>query len=521
MPGTMKTAAALAVIGLTWLPAYCQGDAAVCPKDPGPPLAADVKPVESPPAALPAPPPDLAIPPNADTVSTPGPIETRTVEVTPAPAPEALGRPITLDEALATAFRHNPDIRAALAGVEKGRGRLREARARFNPTFNAGVSSVLQGPKTTLSLGAGDIELVPGTDTTATLSFLLPLDISKRLGHGKDLAKYSLQMDYLSMVGVSEGVILSVKSAWYNLLRACGQQSVAQAAVDVASKRLENTRSRRKAGTVAQFDVTAAETELANLKQQLISAESRVLVAQSQLNSAMGVDVSYPTQVVAAAPTVDVRDVEIQQAVQRAYARRSEVKTAQLAVTAGQTSARLERTALRPSLNVVGSGLYDPEPAGLSGNKFTWQAGLSLSLSVWDGGVTRARVDQAQADAASAREVLERVKLGVAQEVRVAALNLREAALRTESTAQTVALAEEALRLANVRYEAGIAVAVEVTNAESQLTQARFNQVNAAYDYAIALAQLQRAQSDQPEIAKLQLLAAHDVAQASETEEKN
>ena len=117
--------------------------------------------------------------------------------------------------------------------------------------------------------------------------------------------------------------------------------------------------------------------------------------------------------------------------------------------------------------------------------------------------------------------MLERVKLGVAREVRVAALNLQEAALRTESTAQTVALAQEALRLANVRYEAGIAVAVEVTNAESQLTQARFNQVNAAYDYAIALAQLQRAASDQPEIVKLQLLAAGDAAVASETEDKN
>ena len=108
MPGTMKTAAALAVIGLTWLPAYSQGDAAVCPKDPGPPLAAASKPVESPPAELPAPAPDLAIPPDADTVSTPGPLETRTVAVTQAPAPEALKRPITLDEALETAAVYTP-----------------------------------------------------------------------------------------------------------------------------------------------------------------------------------------------------------------------------------------------------------------------------------------------------------------------------------------------------------------------------------------------------------------------------
>ena len=83
---------------------------------------------------------------------------------------------------------------------------------------------------------------------------------------------------------------------------------------------------------------------------------------------------------------------------------------------------------------------------------------------------------------------------------------LEEAAKRTRTTAESVALAEEALRLANVRYEAGIAVLVEVTNAESQLTQARFNEVNALYDYAIALADLQRATSSQPEIEKLRLV---------------
>lgn len=516
-------AVGLFVIGLTLLfangltpasaAAAAAPAAAACPAEPGPPVALGAGPVESPPAVLPAPAPGLALPKDADTVTTPGadpsgsPIATPVPGVAAGPAPEELKAPLTLGKALEIAFLYSPDIQGALAGVEKGRGQLREARARFNPSFNVEASTMLQGPATTLQLGEQTVELVPDTITNASLSFLLPLDISHRLGHARDLARYGLQMEYLTMVGVSENVILNVKSAYYNLLRACGQQEVAQSAVDVSAKRLENTRSRQKAGTVAQFDVTAAETELANLRQQLISAQSRVYIAQSQLNAVMGVDVNCPTQVVLETPPVDIKTVDVPGAVERAYARRPEIKATQLAVTAGRTTTKLERAALRPSLGVTGTANFNPEPTGFAGEKLTWHAGLALSMPIWDGGVTKARVEQAQAGSAAARETLQRTRLNIAHEVRAAALNLQDAALRTATTAQAVTLAEEALRLANVRYQAGIAVSVEVTNAEAQLTQAKFNQVNAGYDYAIALAQLQRAQSDQPELASLQLLA--------------
>jgi outer membrane protein TolC len=124
-------------------------------------------------------------------------------------------------------------------------------------------------------------------------------------------------------------------------------------------------------------------------------------------------------------------------------------------------------------------------------------------MPVMDGGVTRANVRQAQADVQTSLDSLEQTRLIVAQDVRTAALNMQDAAQRTQTTARAVELAEEALSLVKLRYGAGISVLVEVTNAETQLTQARNNAVNALYDYAAALAQLQRATSTQPELALL------------------
>ena len=202
---------------------------------------------------------------------------------------------------------------------------------------------------------------------------------------------------------------------------------------------------------------------------------------------------------------VSISDVDIPASAKTAKAERPEVKAQRISIHLSKANVKLQRTGLLPSLGLNAAYNYVTTQA-FSNQNTSWTAVATLSMPIWDGGVTHARVDQAYGDLQVANATLDQVELVVSQEVSTAVLTLEEAAKRTKTTAESVALAEEALRLANVRYEAGIAVLVEVTNAESQLTQARFNLVNAEYDYAIALAELQRATATQPELAKLRLI---------------
>ena len=106
------------------------------------------------------------------------------------------------------------------------------------------------------------------------------------------------QVQYLAMVTVSEKLIVDVKSAYYELLRACGQKEVgSQAAVQSSEARLANIKAKQEEGAVPRFDVTSAEVELSNLNQSLIVAQNQVYLAQSTLNGVLGVDVNYPTQI--------------------------------------------------------------------------------------------------------------------------------------------------------------------------------------------------------------------------------
>lgn len=491
----------------------------VCPANPGLAQSTDKKQIKSEPRLIPAPWINRGIPGNTDTVTTPSPSSSKKVMKTPVPGvtqasvPEIAKQPLTLDRALEIAFKNSPDIRVALDQVERSRGVVSETRSAFNPTFNLQGTTVFQGP--TASVPAGDGTSIPtviSPVSSAALNVLLPLDISHRIGYASEISQFQFQIQYLSMVSASEKLILNVKGAYYDLLRACGQLSVAQAAVEDSKVRLDNTKARHDAGTAPLFDVTTAEVDLANLNQQLIAAQNRVYIAQAALNRVLGVDINNPTQVENSEISVTASTVDIPGAVDEAYTRRPEVKAAQMAFTLAKTNVNLQKTGLLPSLGISGGPKYNFNPSGYTTDRFSWQACLQLTIPLSDGGVTRAKVREAKADVQNSSDTLDQVKLNVAQEIRTASLNLQEAALRTQTTAKAVALAEEALGLANVRYEAGIALLVEVTNAQSQLTQARFNHINAQFDYAVAQAQLLRATSTQPELNQLQLLAGNNVA---------
>jgi outer membrane protein TolC len=424
------------------------------------------------------------------------------------PVPQPALAPLTINEAISIALQHNPALKIALNNIEKARGGVEEARARYNPTVTAQLSMTGQGSDASTSpLGDGASGIVTSQGTAvypqAGASLNLPVDFFHQLRYSLDISKYQYQSQYLTMVSTMEELVLTVKTDYFDLLRACGQLTVAQATVDDAQAQLTQTKDKYDAGTIASFDVTSAEVNVANLQQQLLVAQNQVRLAQTTLNRVLGIDVNTPTQVLGVDISVDGGVKDIPELTGEAYARRPEIQAAQLGITQARTAVSLQQSGLSPTVSIGAGPTYYFNHDEFY-EHFSWQVGVTASVPLTDGGVTRARARQARADVQSSYDSVEQTKLTVAEDVRTAALNLDEATQRTQTTARAVSLAEEASSLVKLRYGAGLAVLVEVTNAESQLTEARNNAVNALYDYAVATAQLQRATSTQPELVALQ-----------------
>ncbi len=419
-----------------------------------------------------------------------------------------LGKPITLNEALEIALRQSPEIRSALHQIAKSRAGVAEARANFNPRFNAQVTHTRQGPQVKISIpNLGTANLVKEQSTAVSGSVYLPLDVNKKLEFVSEISRIQFEIDYLALTKTVERVIFDVKSAYYNLLRAEGLAEVAQASVEAASARLKDANALVAQGAAPKFDAMRAEVDVANLNQRLIAARNAVSIARAALNRTLGIDVNLPTSVERIQASIDKNiKIDIPSFVEQAYTNRPEVAQANAALKLARRNVRLQRADLYPSLDLTGSYNHQLEPSGFSQEKDSWAALLTLRIPVWNGGVTKARIEQAQADASKALDGLEQLKLGVAFEVRAAALNLQEAIERVSTTAANVALAEEALRLARVRYNSEISTLVEISDAESALAEARFNNVQATYDTAIAQAELQRATGSQPEKNLVELL---------------
>lgn len=420
-----------------------------------------------------------------------------------------LSKPINLDQALEIAFRHSPDIRIAADQWRRAEAVVAETSANFNPRFSASVTQTQQGPPVTIDVpNVGSANVVNSSETSMTGSIFLPLDTNKKLGYVSDVSKYQFRIEYLGLTRVAEKLIFDVKSAYYDLLRAAGLLGVAQAAVDVAAARLKDANAKFQAGAAPRFDVTRAEVEVANLNQRLIVARNRLAIARASLNRVLGIDVNTQTAVVETqVPIKPDTKIDIPASVNVAYVNRPEIKTAETAIELNKRNVKVQRADYFPSMDLTGSYKHQTTASGFSTSQDSWIALLTLRIPIWNGGITSAKVRQAEADVARAQNSLEQTKLAVALEVRAAALNLQEAMERISTTEEGVKLAEEALRLATVRYNAGYSPLVEVSDAESALTEARFNYVQAQYDSAIAMAELERATATQPEARKLELLS--------------
>jgi outer membrane protein len=177
---------------------------------------------------------------------------------------------------------------------------------------------------------------------------------------------------------------------------------------------------------------------------------------------------------------------------------RPEILQADANIAAAHKGIQIARRSAQPSLSATLGYDYTPTAAGFARINQA-QVGLNLNVPIFDGGFSRARVHEAEGDIAVAeinrRQAVDQVQVEVEQ----AYLTLLQARDRVAVANVGLAQAREASRLAQVRYNAGVSQQVgvspilELSAAQTSLTQAQSNVVNALYDYNTARAQLDRA----------------------------
>ena len=326
---------------------------------------------------------------------------------------------------------------------------------------------------------------------SARISVTQGIDLFRLVPAAEDVERITRDFYITDLDRTQNETALSVKDQFFTVLRDQDQVTVYQEQVAADTESVRVTQARVTAGAAAEFDLLTAQTTLSNAQQLLSSARNTLTLAQVNLNNLLGLGPDVPIALQnPVTPPLD-QTFNTPQLTQTALVRRPELRQADNNIVIAQKLVRLAGVGLLPSLSVVGSGNYNGHVA--SGPHDTFSLSAVLGIPLYDGGTTKAKVKEAESDLRSQVITRDQLRENVAVEVRQALSNINDAQTRAASSGLGVTQAQEAYRLATVRYQNGIGTILDEVNAQAQLAQARLNLLNAQYDYQTSLAQLTRA----------------------------
>jgi outer membrane protein TolC len=422
---------------------------------------------------------------------------------------------LTFEEAIQTALRNNPGLRVAVENRQRAESQVGEANAATLPQVSAVGSYTRQGPQTSFEIpgptGPQRVELTQRSTRRAQITATLDTDLAGRQRSLRRIAALGVRIAEDAVDREQNDLVFDVQTAYLETLRSQALVRVAGDAVAAAREQLRVAEAQFRVGVVPQFDVLRASVQVENLRQNQIAAENRERVAEAALIQVLGIDPVTRlelTPLVAPVPTAQPAELpppaapaeeippslsaefprELEPALAVAYAQRPEVQQFEESIRQARERVAFERKARRPNAAIVGNYNFTPDAGGFASNDTSWDVTANLSLSLFDAGLIRSRVRIAQNELDALLAQREQTRQAVAREVRAALLSYNEAVARRSTAAANTEQAREALRIARVRYQAGVSTTVEVTDAEVALTQAQTNQVNAEYDVLSARA---------------------------------
>ena len=413
--------------------------------------------------------------------------------------PAWLTRPLSLADALNTALQQNSALIKAKSDLEASYGVVVQTRAIVAPKVS------VTGNYTDTDPGAIDKFPFPGIaqpheNWNANVQVIQSIYEGGRMMAGLRAAKLTKEQAVLRYRTAVEDTLLGVRIAYYDVLLAEQQITVNEASVNLLTKEWEDQQRRYEAGTVPRVNVLRAEVELANERPQLIRSRNDYRIAKNNLVNLLGYNLprdvweDIPLQLTGKLEA-EPYQINLPAAIAEALKRRTELAALRKEEALRHEDVINAESGYKPSLQVfAGYGAQNSQFGTDIGYTLDgWNAGVQMNWDIFDGMLTKGKVQQAKALARKAQANLDDTSRHVELEVRTAYSNFIEAKEVLESQKKTQEEAGEVLRLARARADAGTGTQLDVLDAQTSLTQARTTEVRALHDYAVARARLERA----------------------------
>jgi len=412
---------------------------------------------------------------------------------------------LSLQQAVQIALGENPVLAAAKSQVEIAEQRVIQGRSGFLPRLN--VSEGLQRTNNPTQVFSNKLNQENFTESDFAINRLnqpnaindfatnftatWPIYDGGRSWHGWQQAKIGKDASAYALERSRQQVIARTTAAYAGVLLAIENLAVVEAALKTAGANLSIASNRYGSGMAVKSDLLQAQVRQSDLEQQKLMAESQIEVGRSILNAAMGVPDQLRFELTDRLETPLSLDGTIESWLSISQDRRLDLKELNAREAMAKEEIEKAKAAYLPSFDLIGN--YQIHTEDFDGSADNYSVGAVVSLNIFSGLETSAKVSEAQAALRQVQALRRQMHSQVALEVRQTYVQAASAFQRISVARQMVVQAEESLRIVANRYATGLLTIVDMLTAETTLQQARTTFAQTLHDYSVGKTNLRLA----------------------------
>jgi len=406
--------------------------------------------------------------------------------------------PLTLDEAIRLANMQASSFQSAILNERIAAEDVRQSQAEFMPKVSAPLSYIYTTPALGLRAGEPRAPSFVSSDGIGVYQAFVnvagDLDIAGKLRANLAKNRALLAAAHAGTEVAKRALAQAVIEGYYGLSLAIAQRQAAEGNLTAAEEFEHITSLLLSGGEVAPVDLTRAQLQTLNRRDELERALATEQIAAAALRVLIGYEFAQPiltTDLTLAIPT----DAEYQQFKADEVSRRPEFTQLEQQLRAAKQEIKVARADRLPSLSYSVNGGFETD--SLKGPRLREHSGvsaaISLSIPIFDWGASRSRERQARLRVEVAENERTLALRGFTQQFYAARTQATSAAARIKLAREGVVKGQDNLAASIARYRAGEAQIVEVTDAQTTLVEQRAALYQALFDYQTALARLRQA----------------------------
>jgi outer membrane protein TolC len=393
------------------------------------------------------------------------------------------GKTLALRECISLGLKQNPSAEISAQNLKAAQEKIGEAWGGYYPSVKLSSSYTFTGQQEIMPLG-------PDVYDTRLFVKQTLFDAGSTSSLVRSVRHNITAQDYEVKKTVSD-IVLGVKSGFYDILKKRDLLEVSRTALTTVEKHLQLSKELYREGLAPRSDVIKSEVQVSNAGLEVIKAENALLSTKANLAIAMGQPVTTEFNIVSHDEGVLSMLPSFKDLLLLAYDQRPELKGSRARIEAAKATISQVKSGLYPNISLDAS--YGWQQAAFEPSDKKWSVGLTVGIPVFEQLTTKSKMSQAAANLNGLQAAEIQTIRSIELDVQQAWLSLKEAMERLDVTKKTLEQTQEDMRVSEGRYKEGLGNILEVIDAQTALTQAKTNNVVAAYDIANAQARLDRA----------------------------